>query len=217
MRASHHALAATILLRLERNGTLELELLVDLSNTSSSSIGQVSHGIKLYPPGTPVNTLPTNTDKPVVAESYDEVVFTDPTEAFFRTLQAVREVPTVKELYSQHEHFGVFSDADDVHALLEAQKFLREQLRTARERLKAVTDGALKLEEEVVKQIEKQKQQQQQQQRRGSAAASLPPGAKKDSSGGSSSAKASAANRNRPAAAGAPQKAGSNKKLKQTK
>jgi len=175
----------------------------------------VAHMIKLYPPGTPANTLPTNTEEPVVDESYDEVVFTDPTEAFFKTLQAVREAPTIEQLYSQHQHFQQFSDTEDVHALLEAQKFLREQLRTARERLKAVQDGSAQLEDEVVQHIEKQQQQQQQQQqqRRGNTS-SLPvaaAGAKADSK--------AAANRSRPApggggGGGAKKKTAGNKKLK---
>jgi len=150
------------------------------------------------------------------------VVFTNPSEAFFRTLQAVREAPTIREEYSQHEHFGIFSDTEDVHALLEAQKFLQEQLRTVRERLKAVTDDSVQLEDDVVKQIEKQQQQQklqqqqQQQQQRRASAASLPTA--KETSGSSSGAKAaaSAANRSRPASSGK-QKSGSSKKPKPTK
>lgn len=49
----------------------------------------IPHGIKLYPPGTPVtNTIPeSSTQEPVVAEQYEEVVFTNPKESFFRQLQ----------------------------------------------------------------------------------------------------------------------------------
>lgn len=176
----------------------------------SEKTTMVTHGIKLYPPGTPINTLPTNTETPVVAETYDEVVFTNPTETFFRMLQAVREAPTIEKEYSQHEHFKRFSDTEDVHALLEAQKFLQEQLRTARERLKVVTENSIQLEEEVVKQIEKQQQQQQQQQqqRRGSTASlsKADAGAKVTAAG---------APAKRPSVT--KQKAGSTKKLKQTK
>ena len=38
---------------------------------------QANHLIKLYPPGSIPNVLPTtDTDVPVVAETYDEIVFT---------------------------------------------------------------------------------------------------------------------------------------------
>ena len=178
----------------------------------------VAHGIKLYPPGTPANTLPTDTETPVIAESYDEVVFTNPTEGFFRMLQAVREAPTIEKEYSQHKHFGQFSDTDDVQALLEAQVFLQEQLRTARERLKSVTQDAMQLEEDVVtliehQQLQQQKQQQQQQQRRATGGSA--PVSKGDPSAKSAAAATVASNRSRPAMA--KQKSANSKKLKQAK
>lgn len=41
------------------------------------------HQIKLYPPGPP---QPLTTKRPIVSERYDEVIFTDPTEVFYRLL-----------------------------------------------------------------------------------------------------------------------------------
>jgi hypothetical protein len=99
-------------------------------------IDQVAQGIKLYPPGTPVNAIPTNTDKPVVAETYDEVVFTDPTESFYGQLMQLSSAPN--QQYSPHDHFDQFADTDDFQALLEAQKFLKQELVTVKERLLTV-------------------------------------------------------------------------------
>jgi YEATS domain-containing protein 4 len=129
----------------DRSWLLKLNLIYTNLLTHSPTVlslqtHQVTHGIKLYPPGTPANAAPTSTEIPVVAETYDEVVFTDPHESFFQQLQAVREAPSVETEYSQHKHFTKFSDTDDVHALLEAQKFLHQQLRDAKERLKNVDD-----------------------------------------------------------------------------
>jgi YEATS domain-containing protein 4 len=60
----------------------------------------VNHTIKLYPQGTPPTPSATknelvqqSTEKPVLAETYDEVVFTDPTESFFRSLTQITAVP----------------------------------------------------------------------------------------------------------------------------
>lgn len=198
-------------------GEFEAQIRIHWKDPSESST-TVAHGIKLYPPGAPANTLPTDTDTPVVAESYDEVVFTNPTEAFFRMLQAVRDAPTIEEEYSQHKHFGQFSDTEDVHAVLEAQKFLKEQLRTARERLKAVTEGAIQLEDDVVKQIEQQQQQlqQQQKQQQQRRASGVPVAVSKvDPSAKPAAAATGASNRSRPAAT--KPKSASGKKLKQTK
>ena len=96
---------------------------------------QVAHGIKLYPPGTPANTIPESTE-PVVAESYDEVVFTDPTESFFGLLERIAYTPSVE--YSQREHFTVYSDQDICTALLEAQKFLHQELATVKNRFRTI-------------------------------------------------------------------------------
>ena len=59
----------------------------------------VNHTIKLYPQGTPPagsaknDLVQQSTEKPVVAENYDEVVFTDPTESFFRSLTQITANP----------------------------------------------------------------------------------------------------------------------------
>ena len=92
----------------------------------------MTHPIKLYPPGTPINTIPESAD-PVVSESYDEVVFTDPTESFFSLLQRLAVVPTAE--YSQREHFPVYSDHDLCTALLEGQKYLQHELEEIKTRL----------------------------------------------------------------------------------
>lgn len=99
---------------------------------------QVAHGIKLYPPGSSGATVPSNTETPVVAETYDEVVFTNPNKSFFSTLQALRNLPTIESDYSQHKYFQRFSDTEAVHALLEAQRVLTKQIAAAKGRLQHV-------------------------------------------------------------------------------
>jgi hypothetical protein len=113
-------------------------------------LNQVTHGIKLHPPRTSTsNTIANDTQVPVVSEIYDEVVFTDPKESFFQQLIEVRKVPSVESEYSHHEHFTLFSDTDDVHALLEAQKFLQQQLLEAKQRLKALDDALEQVDAEL--------------------------------------------------------------------
>ena len=95
-------------------------------------------GLKLYPPGTPANAAPTDTKTPVVAENYDEVVFTDPSESFFARMRRLRNTQSVA--YSQQDHFPLHSDTDDMATLLQAQEFLQKELTRAKERLTAVDD-----------------------------------------------------------------------------
>lgn len=106
---------------------------------------QFSHAIKLYPPGTPANALPNNTETPVVSETYDEVVFTDPAETFYVQLRRLASLPSVE--YSQQAHFGRFSDTEDAQALLEAQKFLRTELAAARMKLDRLDREMVTVEE----------------------------------------------------------------------
>lgn len=101
---------------------------------------QLTQLIKLYPPGAPANAVPTDTTIPVVAEKYDEVVFTNPTETFFKRLQSIAHAPTIK--YKHDEHLHNYTDTEDMKALLEAQKFLQGELAMVKERLSQI-DGEL--------------------------------------------------------------------------
>jgi hypothetical protein len=95
----------------------------------------------LYPPGlAPTNVVPpADADIPVVAETYDECVFTDPTEAFYQQLLRLSNLDPVplKEPRVQAA-LGQFSDERDFQLLLEAQKFLQFELVTVRERLQLI-------------------------------------------------------------------------------
>ena len=71
-----------------------------------------------------------------MAETYDEVVFTNPTETFFEQLRQVPLAPSVE--YSHAEHLGQFSDAADFLALVEAQKFIAQELDALKERMDVV-------------------------------------------------------------------------------
>lgn len=73
----------------------------------------------------------------MVAESYDEVVFTDPTELFFSQLQRLKSSPSLNS-YSQQAHFLTYSDTEDFKSLLEAKKFLEQELATVKEKLRTV-------------------------------------------------------------------------------
>ena len=99
---------------------------------------QLTHGIKLYPAGT-TNMQPTK--EPIVAESFDEVVFTDPKEFFYQQLIRISNAhkmqstdPEVQACYKR------YSDEDDFQKLLEAQNFLSKELAQVKERMKMVNE-----------------------------------------------------------------------------
>ena len=96
--------------------------------------------IPLYPPGAiPTASSLAEDAAPVVAETYDEVVFTDPTESFYRQLMKVPLAPKVES--TQQDYLQkVFSDKDDLLALIEAQKFLQDELSKAKQKFKIVSE-----------------------------------------------------------------------------
>jgi len=128
----------------------------------------VNHTIKLYPQGsqpTGKNDLvQQSTEEPVVAETYDEVVFTEPSESFFRSLTQITAIPpdanaATEEIASfakgddkksrtskiasssWKEHLNtVYSDEQDFLALIAAQKFLKDELAGVRQKFQLVTD-----------------------------------------------------------------------------
>lgn len=64
----------------------------------------------------------------VVAEFYDEVVFTDPYEQFYNTLmQGQKLLPQRK--HEHQEHFSTFSDGDTLQRLAAAREWVHNQLR----------------------------------------------------------------------------------------
>jgi hypothetical protein len=99
---------------------------------------KVNHGIKLYPPGS-INMQPIK--EPVVAEVYDEVVFTDPKENFF---QCLMQIPLLPKIPFRDEVVQScvqrFSDDEDLQLLLAAQNFLRQELKTVKSRLLSVNE-----------------------------------------------------------------------------
>lgn len=124
---------------------------------------KLTHAIKLYPPGAPINVAPTDIETPVVSEVYDEVVFTDPTEVFYGQLQRVGTAPPI--MYSQQAHFREFADTEQFQSLLEAQKFLQDELTKVRDRLHYVDTEMKEVDEEVQKVQESHQQRMAQQQR----------------------------------------------------
>lgn len=64
----------------------------------------------------------------VVAEFYDEVVFTDPFEDFYNTLMKGQALVPQKK-HEHQEHFSSFSDGESLQRLASAREWVHNQLR----------------------------------------------------------------------------------------
>jgi YEATS domain-containing protein 4 len=156
----------------------------------------LNHTIKLYPQGTPAPNnsnalLQQSTEKPVLAEMYDEVVFTDPTESFFKSLTQITAVPVeckVDDKSSKQEddktslwkkHLNdVYSDQEDFLALIGAQKFLQDELSKVKQRFQLVNDDITTVDQKLLL-VQQQKQRE--------AAAAAISGASNANAGGATS------------------------------
>lgn len=61
-------------------------------------------------------------------------MFTNPNESFFLDVLSISDTPSIEQEYTQFKHFTKFSDTTDMHVLLEAQKFIQQQLQITKER-----------------------------------------------------------------------------------
>jgi YEATS domain-containing protein 4 len=156
----------------------------------------LNHTIKLYPQGTPAPNnsnalLQQSTEKPVLAEMYDEVVFTDPTESFFKSLTQITAAPVgskVDDKSSKQEddkispwkkHLNVvYSDQEDFLTLIGAQKFLQDELSKVKQRFQLVNDDITTVDQKLLL-VQQQKQRE--------AAAAAISGASHANAGGATS------------------------------
>jgi len=80
-----------------------------------------------------------NTTVPVVAEKYDEVVFTNPKTEFHQSLlegHKRKKLPyPLSNEQSVLEHYRTYGDEGDVKAMLAAKQFLEGELRSVKDRL----------------------------------------------------------------------------------
>lgn len=148
-------------------GEFEAQIRIHWKETAQERTTVLNHTIKLYPPGTPPNMAPTSkntqdVDKPVLEEFYDEVVFTDPAESFYRSLQQIEHLPKMElplaaapegEAGSgsklQKEHVEHYDDQKDFLALVAAQNFLQDELSKVKRRFQVVMEESAAVDQQL--------------------------------------------------------------------
>lgn len=127
-------------------------------NDPSEKEIELTHTVKLYSPILKINKnnhdifFSKKIDKPVVHEFYDEVVFTDPTESFFKQLMN-NLAKSANKVHSNdlkvEENFKKYSDEEDYDSLLKAYKFLDKELLSIRERILLAETSKKELEDAI--------------------------------------------------------------------
>ena len=110
-------------------GEFEARLSLHFKSPHEKSIDTIQP-LRLHPdPTGPVG----NPKDPVISERYDEVVFTDPHESFFRLLAAGQQAPLPGHPYQQL--FYRFSDASNLQQLAAARDYVHTELEEVKERI----------------------------------------------------------------------------------
>jgi len=110
----------------------------------------VTHGIKLYPPGM-TQVTPTNTKEPVVSEHYDEAVFTDPVESFYRQAMRASVAPKIQSNEPAVQTvFGIFTDDEDFKFMMAANEFLEKELEVVKGKLLQVDQDISQIDKELM-------------------------------------------------------------------
>ncbi|KAG7399794.1 YEATS domain-containing protein 4 [Phytophthora boehmeriae] len=116
----------------------------------------IIHLLVLYPP----NSQPASTkkvpSKPVVSEFYDELVFNEPTEFFYKKLMAGpdRQSPPL----AMQEHLPTYSDVEVLKTLAHAQTFVTKEIQDTKNLLLDADLEIQELKERIAEHTKKKKQ-----------------------------------------------------------
>ncbi|ETI45331.1 hypothetical protein F441_10004 [Phytophthora nicotianae CJ01A1] len=112
----------------------------------------VIHHLVLFPP----NSQPASTKKPVVSEFYDELVFNEPTEFFYKKLMAGpdRQSPAL----AMQDHLPIYSDVEILKTLARAENFVKKEVQDTKNLLLSADMEIKELKERIAEHTKKKKQ-----------------------------------------------------------
>ncbi|RLN46544.1 hypothetical protein BBJ28_00012334, partial [Nothophytophthora sp. Chile5] len=112
----------------------------------------IIHMLVLYPP----SSQPASTKKPVVSEFYDELVFNEPTEFFYKKLMAGpdREAPPL----AMQDNLPTYSDVAVLKTLAQAQTFVTKETQDTKDLLLDADMEIKELKERIAEHTRKKKQ-----------------------------------------------------------
>ncbi|DAZ93680.1 TPA: hypothetical protein N0F65_008188 [Lagenidium giganteum] len=148
-------------------GEFETKIQIHFHDPAEKPV-DIIHMLVLYPP----NNQPTSTKKPVLSEFYDELVFNEPTEFFYKKLMAgpEREAPP----HPMQEHFPSYSDVTMLQSLARAQSFVENEVQETKDLLLNAEMELKELREGIAEHTRRKKQAEKQAAANSAAALSFP-------------------------------------------
>ncbi|CAM9197564.1 unnamed protein product [Choristocarpus tenellus] len=120
-------------------GEFEAKMTLHFKDPSERPV-DILHQLRLYPDASVTLTV----KKPVVAESYDEVVFTDPHDDFYDLLMKGQTAMPVKKQVHQ-EHLTRFSEGDALQRLASAREWVHTKLGETKDKIRKADMEVTKL------------------------------------------------------------------------
>ncbi|GBG23849.1 Transcription initiation factor TFIID subunit 14 [Hondaea fermentalgiana] len=116
-------------------GEFDAKITVVLRDEDETSFDMI-HFLRLYPAGSSAANVATLKKKPVVEERYEEIIFHEPTEAFYKTLSEhdINKLPRNVSPEQLRPCFTTVSETECMKSLVAAQKFVSQEIdRTCQE------------------------------------------------------------------------------------
>ncbi|KAI9912409.1 hypothetical protein PsorP6_005478 [Peronosclerospora sorghi] len=112
----------------------------------------IVHLLVLYPP----NSQPISTKKPVVSEFYDELVFNEPTEFFYKKLMAGPDRQSAP--LTMQDYLPTYSDVEVLKTLARAETFIQKEIQDTKTLLLGTDLEIKELKERIAEHTKKKKQ-----------------------------------------------------------
>ncbi|KAJ3035281.1 NuA4 histone H4 acetyltransferase complex and the SWR1 complex subunit [Rhizophlyctis rosea] len=128
----------------------EFEILIKVYfQDGGDKYGSLYHTLQLYPKE---DATTTQSKRNVVSETYDEVIFNEPTEELFEILQKHPAQPSGKK--SAQPLFNAQTEQEELRKIAEAQKKVLDEIEKYRTRVKAEETGGQKNGQEVKMEVD---------------------------------------------------------------
>ncbi|KAG2173808.1 hypothetical protein INT43_005228 [Umbelopsis isabellina] len=127
-------------------GEFEIAIKIYFHTASGEKPVTLYHHLRLHPYEDDGTGQPWPKDKPVTSFNYDEIVFNEPTEAFYQILQENNatsiQLPTKKSTKDPPVPFSTMVEQEELDRLDKSLREVNRQMQKERQRAEAITEEA---------------------------------------------------------------------------
>jgi len=125
-------------------GEFEVGFLVYFTDPSEKHV-ELYHLLKLYPPDGQMQ----KTKKPVVSETFDVIVFNDPTESFYKKLMENEPPPTPLPIVQPGDQYANFAEQPEIKRITDARAKVKHEIQQLQDRFSRADSEEVALSHEI--------------------------------------------------------------------